>query len=90
MKDLRTHPALSYFCHGAKVTISSDDPGLFGYTGVTHDFLWITVLWDLDLAKLKRLILNSIEACPQEETLRRDWESKWEDFIEYLANYTFI
>ena len=90
MRDLRTHPALSYFSQGAKVTISSDDPGLYGYTGVTHDFLWITILWDLDLAKLKRLVLNSIEACSQVEGLEEEWQRKWQEYVDYLATYSFI
>eukprot|EP00358_Blepharisma_japonicum_P002147 CAMPEP_0202954318 /NCGR_PEP_ID=MMETSP1395-20130829/50719_1 /ASSEMBLY_ACC=CAM_ASM_000871 /TAXON_ID=5961 /ORGANISM="Blepharisma japonicum, Strain Stock R1072" /LENGTH=206 /DNA_ID=CAMNT_0049669779 /DNA_START=597 /DNA_END=1217 /DNA_ORIENTATION=+ len=37
VRDPRIHPALAYLFQGLPVTISSDDPGLFGYSGVTHD-----------------------------------------------------
>jgi len=63
--NLRTHPVAGYLRQGIQVSINSDDPGLFGYQGVTYDFLYATVLWNLSLAELKRLILNSNEHCAE-------------------------
>ena len=45
---------------GIQVSISSDDPGFFGYEGVTMDYVYSTVAWDLELIDLKKLSLNGI------------------------------
>jgi adenosine deaminase CECR1 len=45
---------------GLQVSISSDDPGFFGYEGVTMDYLYTFLAWDLDLRDLKKLSLNGI------------------------------
>lgn len=83
--DLRTHPGPSYLRRGLPVSINSDDPGMFGYQGVTHDFLYATVLWNLSLAELKRLILNSIEHCTEPEATLQVWEKKWSEFVLSLG-----
>jgi len=51
--DLRNHPARSFLHQGLPVSISSDDPGFMGYEGVTLDYLYCFLAWDLDLADLK-------------------------------------
>ena len=38
VKDLRLHPGKTFFNYGIPLTINSDDPGLFGYKGVTLDW----------------------------------------------------
>ena len=42
------------------VTISPDDPGFMGYEGVALDYLYVFLAWDLDIADLKQLVVNSI------------------------------
>ena len=44
VRDLRVHPAVSYLAQGIQCSISSDDPGVFGYNGVTYDY------WSIFLA----------------------------------------
>ena len=51
--DLRTHPARSFLHQGIPVSISPDDPGFFGYEGVTLDYVYIFLAWELNLADLK-------------------------------------
>jgi adenosine deaminase CECR1 len=84
--DLRTHPGASYLRRNLPVSINSDDPGMFGYQGVTHDFLYATVLWNLSLAELKRLILNSIEHCTEPKATLQIWERKWSEFVLSLGH----
>ena len=84
--DLRTHPGASYLHRGLAVSLNSDDPGMFGYQGVTPDFLYATVLWNLSLAELKQLILNSIEHCTEPEATLQVWEKKWSEFVLSLGH----
>jgi adenosine deaminase CECR1 len=37
ISDLRLHPALTFFNYGIPICINPDDPGLFGYKGVSLD-----------------------------------------------------
>ena len=58
--DLRTHPVRGLLQAGVPVSISSDDPALFHCDGVTLDFVYAFLAWELDLADLKQLCVNSI------------------------------
>ena len=46
---------------GIPVSISSDDPGFFGYDGVTLDFVYAFMAWDLNLAEIKKMQIDSIK-----------------------------
>ena len=61
VNDLRTHPMKSMFSWGIQASINSDDPGLFGYEGVTLDWLYAVAAWELNIRDLKKLSLNGIE-----------------------------
>jgi adenosine deaminase CECR1 len=58
--DLRNHPVRFMLHKGLQASISSDDPGFFGYDGVTMDYLMVALAWELDLRDLKKLSLNGI------------------------------
>lgn len=58
--DLRNHPARSLIHAGVPIALSSDDPGFFNYHGVTLDYVYAFLSWDLNLADLKKLALNSL------------------------------
>ena len=45
---------------GVQITISSDDPSFFGYSGITHDFVAAALAWQLRLSEIKTLCLNAI------------------------------
>jgi adenosine deaminase CECR1 len=60
-KDLRTHPMSYLMNRGIQFSISSDDPGFFGYEGVTLDYVYAMGAWGLTLRDLKKLSLNGIE-----------------------------
>ena len=61
VKDLRQHPVSYLIRRGIQASISSDDPGLFGYEGVTLDYLYAVGAWELDLRDLKQLSINGIK-----------------------------
>ncbi len=83
--DLRNHPAILLMRSGIRISINPDDPAIFGSGGVTCDFVVAVLAWDLSLADLKCLIMNSIEdaAMTEEEKaeLMDSWEIRWDDFI---------
>ena len=58
--DIRTHFANSLFREGVPMVLCSDDPVMFGYTGMTYDFYAASVSWQLNLKAIKRLVFNSI------------------------------
>ena len=86
IEDLRMHPAHSWIRHGIPISISPDDQGLFGYTGVTPDFWSIFLAWELDLRDLKKLCINSIQysslAKEEKDKALAVWEKKWKQFTE--------
>jgi adenosine deaminase CECR1 len=51
--DMRNHPTRSLIHAGIPVAISPDDPGFMGYEGVTLDYLYVYLAWDLDIRDLK-------------------------------------
>lgn len=77
---------------GVPVSISSDDPGFFDYDGVTLDFVYAFLAWDLSLTELKQLQLNSIKYSALSDLEKRNaftlFEKKWKSWIEYVrTNY---
>ena len=95
IEDLRMHPAHSWIRHGIPISISPDDQGIFGYTGVTPDFWSIFLAWELDLRDLKKLCMNSILYSSltkkDKEKALAVWEKKWKQFIEnFKLKSTFM
>jgi len=92
VRDLRMHPASTYIRNGLEVVISSDDPQLFDYKGLSYDFWSAYMAWELDLATLKELCRNSLEhaAMGAEEKAKaiKVWEERWQSFVsDALANW---
>lgn len=83
--DLRDHPAVPLMRSGVRISINPDDPAMFGYTGVTFDFIVAVLAWDLSLSDVKRLIMNSIEDAamtdPEKDELMNLWQTEWDEFI---------
>lgn len=87
--DLREHPGARFLRDGLPVTLSSDDPGIWGAVGVTYDFWAATVAWQLDLKTLKYLAMSSLShsAMSADERLQAmsKWETSWSAFIDSFA-----
>jgi adenosine deaminase CECR1 len=85
--DLRNHPAVNWLRSGIPVTINPDDPGMMGYT-FSYDFYEAFMAWDLDLADLKQLAMNSLRYSSLDSTEKalamRSWKVKWYTFVTWL------
>lgn len=72
------------------MSINPDDPGFMGYEGVTLDYLYVFLSWDLDIADLKKLCLNSLTYCSitdnEKQTLLKFFEYKWQRFLEFVIS----
>jgi adenosine deaminase CECR1 len=90
--DLRDHPAVPLMRSGVRISINPDDPAMFGYTGVTHDWVAVTLAWDLTLGDIKRLIVNSIEDAAMTDQERAElmtrWQTQWDAFIGEVVSGT--
>lgn len=89
VRDLRIHPATGYWRRGVPMVLSSDDPAIFGYEGLTFDF-WIAMMaWELDLVSLKKLALNSIRYSAmsdgEKQTARARWDQDWQEFLRQVT-----
>lgn len=86
--DLRTHPALGYLNRGLQCVLGSDDPAIFGNTGLTYDFWEAFYAWGLDLRGLKQLAKNSLtfsalEPVEKSAALAR-WNDQWNDWVRWV------
>ncbi len=88
VNDLRCHPVREFLHAGVQVSISPDDPGFWDYEGVTLDYVYAFLAWDLDLADLKQLTLNSIKYAALKEEEKKVYyefyENRWKRFLEYV------
>ncbi len=88
VRDLRIHPATYYLVQNIPMIISSDDPGVFGYVGVSPDYWAIWMAWDLDLKSLKKLVFNSIVYSALSEKEKNKsldiLEQNWHTFINFV------
>ena len=75
--DLTKHPGGDYIRKGLNVTISSDDCAIFGTSFITDDLLLAYLCWDLTLADIKRVLLNSLQ---DDKQLTALFLSQWSDF----------
>lgn len=86
VRDLRVHPAVGYLAQGIQCSVSSDDPAVFGYNGVTYDYWTIFLAWELDLRAMKKLAMNSITysllSKSEKEEALRVWRNRWNEFIK--------
>ncbi len=85
IQDLRNHPASTYLRRGINCTISSDDPLIFDYQGLSYDYWSIYMAWELDLAALKKLSQNGITYSALDEEDKRKalsvWQDRWNTFV---------
>ncbi|TRY58926.1 hypothetical protein DNTS_003129 [Danionella cerebrum] len=88
VSDLRNHPAAVLMSDGHPMVVSSDDPSLFGTTGLSYDFYQAFVGiggLDANLATLKELAINSIRYSSLSTQLQDKamavWLENWNKFI---------
>jgi len=86
LTNLQNHPGLKFLRRNVPVVISSDDPGIFGYSGISPDWWVAFMAWELTLLDMKTLAYNSLlysvwgsEGERQQAT--QYWLSAWDTFI---------
>jgi len=89
VEDMRLHPLICYLNYGIKVSVSSDDDGVFNSSFLNWDFISCLVSIELNLLDLKKLCENSIEcSCLEKdvkEKLYATWKTRWDMYIKYLT-----
>ncbi len=86
VSDMRNHPARVLLSNGVQCSISSDDPSVYGYEGLSYDFWMAFVYWDLDVKALKKLVFNSVNYSSLNETEKKQaveyLNKQWDGFIQ--------
>ena len=85
-QDLRSHPAAEYLRRGVAVALCSDDPTYQENETLTDDFFAAALCWNLDLADLKQLAINSIQYSGltqlEKTSLLKAFREKWTEFVD--------
>lgn len=86
LRDMRNHSGKTMIANGIKLTISSDDPGMFHYHDVTYDWAVVAKAWNLSLLQLKELALNSLDGAILSDEVRKkaklNFHADWRKFIQ--------
>jgi len=90
--DIRLHPLNAFVAHGLPVVLSPDDPAIFcvGEHPFSYD-LWVAFMtWNMDVATLKMLAINSIEHALLDESEKsralRIWEKQWKQWVNDMLD----
>lgn len=88
VKDLRNHPAAALMSENHPLVISSDDPAMFGASGLSYDFYEAFVGFGgirSNVGALKELAMNSIRysslTLEQQEKALAQWQKSWDKFV---------
>ena len=84
--DARDHPISSLLAEGVPFVLSNDDPALLTTTQtMAYDFILAFLSWDIDLASLKQLALNSIthssSSLETKQKIHALWEPAWNEWV---------
>lgn len=90
--DLRNHPGAALMAENHPLVISSDDPAMFGATGLSFDFYQAFVGFGglrSDIGTLKELAMNSIRysslTAEEQDRALAMWQTSWDKFISENA-----
>ena len=82
---MRNHPAAILIQEGFPIVISSDDPALWGASGLSYDFYEAFMGLageNMDLKLLKKLVLNSLDYGDADDQCREVVRIKWNQYIQ--------
>ncbi|KAG7523131.1 Adenosine deaminase 2-A [Solea senegalensis] len=92
VNDMRNHPAAALMSENHPLVISSDDPAMFGASGLSYDFYEAFVGFGglrSNLGSLKQLAINSIRYSSltpkQQEKVLAMWQIRWNKFVSENA-----
>ncbi|KAJ7033747.1 hypothetical protein C8F04DRAFT_957252 [Mycena alexandri] len=88
------HPLPILMNNGIPLAISSDDPGIFGNTGLSFDMYQVLVSSEVTgLTALRELARNSLKYSTLEREDKKraleSWERRWEIFVQGIVD-TFV
>ncbi len=89
-KDIRNHPATEYLRSGMAISLCSDDPMYMENETLTDDFFAAVACWNLGLADIKQLGINSIlysglNREDKSESLKA-YNKLWNEFVDEAIN----
>eukprot|EP00939_MAST-03C_sp_MAST-3C-sp1_P004116 g4116.t1 len=91
VSDLRDHPLVEYISRDLPVVVSSDDPGLWGASGLTYDWVAAFLVSSnscTGIGFLKGLARNSLEinfmSSKERENAKKTWERKWGEWVDWV------
>lgn len=92
VKDLRLHPSAEYLKRGVTIALCSDDPAYMEYEALVDDYFAAIICWDLGLAEIKHLCINSImysgTDSSSKQELMKNWHISWLSFIKKYSQNT--
>ena len=94
--DLREHPGQLFLKQGIPITLSPDDPGLFGYNDFTLDWFMTFMSWSgLELRHLHDFALNSLvysglDDVEKKEVIEKIFNPSWEEYMDKLVHEACI
>ena len=84
IQDLRNHPAAVLIQEGFPLIISSDDPSLWGASGISFDyyeaFMGLAGI-NMDLKLLKKLVMNSLDYSKSDLQCNQMVSNKWNTYM---------
>jgi adenosine deaminase-related growth factor len=92
LKDMANHPIVTFLKYNIPVSVSPDDPSLYGYEGSFYDFYVLYMTYEnFDIWTLKQLCINSIKYGSftkefTKEDMLKVWEKKWDAWVKTLIS----
>ncbi len=87
-KDIRLHPAMEFLRRGMAVALCSDDPAYQENQTLTDDFFAAITCWNLNIADIKQLAINSIMYSGvdayQKKKLMQAFDRRWRAFVSEM------
>lgn len=87
-QDVRLHPAMEFIKRGVAVTLCSDDPAYQEHETLTDDFFAAIASWNLSVADIKQLAINSIMYSGvdayQRKKLLQAFNAQWKEFVDEM------
>lgn len=86
--DLRNHPAHVLLSEGVPMTLSTDDPDVFGYSTLAYEYYHVYTAWGVRLNTIKQLSMNGILYSSLSDHQKRlqlkTWGREWDAWIKTM------
>ena len=89
VEDLRNHPAAILIQEAFPLVISSDDPALWGASGLSFDYYEAFMGLagkNMDLKLLKKFVINSLDYSDADWQCKQKLTNKWNIYMQKFMN----